>query len=241
MLRPLKSLLRESLPQPLREFVEDVRYLGLPMPFRAVRPHSLLSNLNLFFLQELALRCDRLCVPGDFVECGVYRGRSAGVLGYAAIRSPFDRRLWLYDAFMGMPVASVHDDDYSRSIQGKYVGSEVQTRRILWRLGIPENRFKIVAGWFEDTLPKSESFPVALLHIDCDFYNPVKLTLETFYDWLEPLGYVVLNDYGSFQGCRKATNEFLDNLEANIPLIQIDQAAYFFQKPSSIVGSDLIG
>lgn len=227
----IKTILRRTLPQPLVESLEDIRYLGLPLPFRTVRPHTLLSNLNLFFLQELAQRVERMGIPGDFVECGVYRGGSAGVLAYEAMRSKVGRRLWLYDAFAGMPAASELDDEYSSSIEGQFVGSEAQTRRIMQRLNIPQERFKIVVGWFEDTLPQAEKPPIALLHVDCDFYDPVKLSLQTFYNCVEPGGYIVFNDYGSFQGCRIATDEFLSHLGEKIQLMQIDQEAYYFQKP----------
>lgn len=194
----------------------------------------MLSNLNLFFLQELVRRINRLAIPGDIVECGVYKGGSAGVLGYEAIRSPIKRRLWLFDAFAGMPAASAADDDYSRSLQGEYIGSEAQTRRILYRLGIPEDMFRITIGWLEDTLPKPEDFQIALLHVDCDFYSPVKTTLETFYRRVAPGGFVVLNDYGCFPGCKAATDEFLEKLTPKVFLAQIDQDAYCFQKPRSL-------
>jgi O-methyltransferase len=190
----------------------------------------MLSCINLFFLQELARRSDALELRGDFVECGVYRGGSAGVLGYQAMRSPANRRLRLYDAFAGMPAASKRDDDYSRSLQGQFVGSEAQTRRILHRLGVAESRYEIVRGWFEDTLPRAEPRPVSLLHVDCDFYDPVKLTLETFYPLVERNGFIVLNDYGAFAGCRAAADEFLDKTGAQGSLNQIDQDAYYFQK-----------
>jgi len=231
----VKAFFRRTLPQPFWECADYIRYYGLPEPLRTVRPYTMLSTLNLYFLQELTRRADRLGVLGDFVECGVYRGGSAGVLGYEAVRSTYQRRLWLYDSFAGMPVASRYDDDYSRSIEGKYIGSETQTRRILQRLRVPKERFSIDVGWFEDTLPKSERFPIALLHVDCDFYNPVKLTLETFYSRVEPLGFIVLNDYGCFQGCRTATDEFLAKPGITAPLMQIDRDAYYFQKPSRVV------
>jgi O-methyltransferase len=81
-----KVVLQKILPQPLLELAYTFRYFGFPEPFRTVRPYSLLSNLNLFFLQELAQRLDREEIAGNFVECGVYRGGSAGILGYEAIR-----------------------------------------------------------------------------------------------------------------------------------------------------------
>ncbi|HEY9651911.1 MAG TPA: TylF/MycF/NovP-related O-methyltransferase, partial [Coleofasciculaceae cyanobacterium] len=195
--------------------------------------HTLLSNLNLFFLKELTRRIEKKGVLGDFVECGVYRGGSAGLLAYEASQSRYKRNVWLYDAFQGMPKAhATNDDDYSKSIEGNFIGSEAQTLRILHRLSIPNDQFKIIKGWFKDTLPNAQKTPIALLHIDCDFYDPVKQVLETFYDSVVPGGYVILNDYGSFQGCQLATDEFMAKLEDKAALIQIDQDAYFFQKPN---------
>lgn len=231
MLKLVRQFLSDRLPEPFEEAAESLRYGGLPLPVRTVRRHSMLSYINLFFLQELARRADVLELRGDFVECGVYRGGSAGVLGYQAMRSPANRKLRLYDAFAGMPAASERDDDYSRSIQGQFVGSEAQTRRILHRLGVAESRYEIVRGWFEDTLPRAEPRPVSLLHVDCDFYDPVKLTLETFYPHVERNGFIVLNDYGGFAGCRAAADEFLGKTGAHGSLHQIDQDAYYFQKP----------
>jgi O-methyltransferase len=236
MFKSVKSItkrLHDSLPQPFKEAAENVRYFGLPDPIRTVRPYSLLTYINLFFLQELARRADDLGLRGDFVECGVYRGGSAGVLGYQAMRSAANRSLWLYDSFAGMPPASNMDDDYSRSIEGQFAGSEVQTHRILHRLGVTESRYKIIRGWFADTLPQADPRPVSLLHVDCDFYDPVKLTLETFYPHIEQNGFVILNDYGGFRGCRAATDEFLDKKALEISsLSQIDHDAYYFQKLS---------
>ena len=226
-----KVVLQKILPQPLLELAYTLRYFGFPEPFRTVRPYSLLSNLNLFFLQELAQRLDREEIAGNFVECGVYRGGSAGILGYEAIRSKFQRKLWLYDSFAGMPEAMEKDDDYSRMLKGTCLGSESQTRRILRRLNVPETQYTIVAGLFEDTLPQAEKTKIALLHIDCDFYNPVKLSLEIFYESVQAGGYVVLNDYGHFQGSRVATDEFIKNLNLELQLVQIDKDAYYFRKP----------
>jgi O-methyltransferase len=226
-----KAKLQKISPQPLLELAYDLRYFGLPEPFRTVRPHSLLSYINLFFLQELAQRLERQEIPGDFVECGVYRGGSAGVLGYEAMRSKLGRKLWLYDSFAGMPETVEKDDDSSRSLTGSYVGSEQQTRRIMHRLKVPEEQYRIVVGLFEDTFPVAERVEIALLHIDCDFYTPVKLSLEKFYEFVQPGGYVLLNDYGYFQGSRLATDEFISQLNHPVHLIQIDREAYYFQKP----------
>ena len=190
----------------------------------------MLSLINLVTLQELARRLDATKVAGDFVECGVYRGGSAGVLGDALMNSPIPRRLWLYDSFEGMPKASEKDDAHSHAIESQYVGSEDQARRILHKLRVAQDKFTIVRGRFEQTFSSVTAKPVALLHVDCDFYEPVKLTLETFYPHVVKGGFVIFNDYGSFQGCRTATDEFLAAKAIKSPLIQIDQDAYYLQK-----------
>jgi O-methyltransferase len=229
MAESLKHKILTLLPEPLRERVQAFRYRGLPEPLRTVRPHSMLSFINLVTLQELARRTDALKLEGDFVECGVYRGGSAGVLGYMMLQSPIPRKLWLYDSFEGMPPASDKDDAYSHQIESQYVGSEHQTLRIMKRLRVTPDRFTIVRGRFEQTLPGVNHAPVALLHVDCDFYDPVKLTLETFYRDVVPGGFVIFNDYGSFQGCRTAVDEFMSANQIKSPLQQIDHDAYYLQ------------
>jgi O-methyltransferase len=231
MAESLKRKILNLLPAAMQEAVQAYRYSGLPEPFRTARAHSMLTYINLFFLQELARRLDELKISGDFVECGVYRGGSAGVLGHTAMQSPFQRNLWLYDSFEGMPPASEKDDAYSHGIENQYVGSEGITRRILKNLRVPEDRYTIVRGRFEKTFGSVEPFPIGLLHADCDFYEPVRLTLETFYPQMVPGGFVIFNDYGSFRGCRTAADEFLSANGLMGRLIQIDHDAYYFQKP----------
>lgn len=231
----MRSLLRRTLPRPLISLINDVRHLGLPRELRIVMPYGLSDALTLLYLGELARRADADGIAGDFVECGVYRGASAGILGSAAVRSTAVRHLWLYDAFAGMPPAHEElDDDLARSIEGQYVGSEADTRYLMKRLEVPEETFTITSGWFDDTLSSYSGGKVALLHVDCDFYDPVKQVLEFFEDKLAPGAWVVLNDYGSFEGCRIATDDFLEKrrLEkqaAPTPIHPITEAAAFFR------------
>jgi O-methyltransferase len=181
-------------------------------------------------MEELCRRVGDERIPGDLVECGVYRGGSAGILGLEAMRS--DRRLWLFDAFAGMPAAGERDDPGAETIATGFVGSEGDTHRVLERLGVPPDRYTLVVGWLEETLPKLEKPPVALLHIDTDFHDPVKVALEQFYPHVSPGGYVVLNDYGAFEGCRLATDEFLAEHEPGAELIPMDPIAAYFRKPA---------
>jgi O-methyltransferase len=204
--------------------------MGLPEPIRTVKPFSQLSYLNLFFLQELTRRLELAGTEGDFIECGVYQGGSAGVLADAANRSSVRRHVWLYDSFSGMPMASEFDDESAHAIVGKNLGSIPTTKKILQPLGVQPHLVTIVPGWYEETLASAPRPPVALLHVDCDFYESVRLVLETFYPSVTPGGFVVIDDYGAFPGCRRAVDEFLVRQSDAGPLQQIDRDAHFLQK-----------
>jgi hypothetical protein len=225
MLRRLVTL----LPPSVAEKAYDVKYRALPFPFSVVRPHTMLSYLNLFFLQELADRLNRERVPGAFVECGVYRGGSAGILGFEACRTQPVRPLWLFDVFGAYPTPGT-DDEESMGRLREFLGSREQTCRILQRIGFPTSELHLVAGLIEDTLPTVETFPVALLHIDCNFHDAVRTCLEVLYDRVVSGGYVVLNDYGRYAGCKKAVDEFALSRCIALDLVQIDSDAYYFRK-----------
>ncbi|MDQ3675434.1 MAG: TylF/MycF family methyltransferase [Actinomycetota bacterium] len=196
---------------------------------------SLVTPLNLHLLRELVQRLGRLGIDGDIVECGVYRGGSAAVMGSAmvALTDERPRKLWLFDSFAGMPPAGERDGEFSHTLEGAYVGSQQETRRLLGQAGVPEDRFEIVTGFYADTFATIKTPRTALLHVDCDFYEPVKLTLEKFYPRLSPGGFVVLNDYGIYKGARTATDEFFDAHGLDIEPVAVDPTASFFQKPGN--------
>lgn len=200
-------------------------------PWSSAVGASLVTPLKLFFLHELTDRLGRLGIEGDIVECGVYRGGSAAVLGWAMMRLAQPRKLWLFDSFGGMPPAGEHDGEFSHRLQGRYVGSRQQTRDILTRVGVPPDRFEIVEGLYEEVYPALDPPPTALLHVDCDLYESVKLSLEKFFPVLAEGGYVVLNDYGIYKGAKEATDEFLAASGLDVELVAIDPTAAFFQKP----------
>lgn len=130
-----------------------------------------------------------------------------------------------------MPAAGEQDGAFSHTLKGTYVGSEQQTRQLLAQAGVPPDRVQIVTGLYADTFPTVEIPRIALLHVDCDFYEPVKLTLEKFYPAVAPGGFVVLNDYGIFKGARTATDEFFEVNGLDIEPVAIDPTASFFQRP----------
>ncbi len=196
-----------------------------------VRKYTMVQRPRLRTLYHLAREIDRIPISGDIVECGVYNGGSAGMLAFASRHSQPPRDLWLFDSFEGLPEASAMDGVRARDRRGTCAGDPHKVRQLMHTLGIAQARLHIIKGWFQDTFPTIQIERIALLHIDADWYESVRLCLQWFYDFVEPSGFVVLDDYGHWPGCRAAVDEFVAQRRLDVALIQVDYTGHYFQKP----------
>jgi hypothetical protein len=89
-------------------------------------------------------------------------------------------------------------------------------------------------GWFQETMTKSTSVgPIALLRLDGDGYASTKVCLESLYAQIVPGGFVIVDDYGAYDGCRKAVDEFRESRKISAYLHHIDADARYWVKPSA--------
>lgn len=191
-----------------------------------VRSHTLVSKSKLSRLYSLARRIERNAIPGAIVECGVYKGGSAALLAAASRRS---RPVWLFDSFKGLPPPGEKDGVQAHELFHEgWCGSTLDdVREIMDRVGIDRDRVHAVEGWFEETLPERAPETIALLHIDADWYDSVKTCLDRLYDRVAPGGFVVWDDYGRWEGCTRAVDEFLEAQDLSRAL----ERAHFIRKP----------
>lgn len=195
-----------------------------------VLPDTLIGPERVHNLYVLAKRIEIENIPGDVIECGVCNGGTAALLASFATRSRLDRTTWLLDSFEGMPPTTAEDGEAANAHIGKEVGDIERVKRALARVGADMSRVRIVPGWFQDTFPSVSASQIALLNIDADWYASVKLCLETFYDRVATGGFVSLDDYGHWPGCRKAVDEFFQARELPYKLQQVDYTAHWFRK-----------
>lgn len=164
-------------------------------------------------------------VHGDFVEFGVALGGS----GICLANSLQPRRRYFgFDVFGMMPPPSAIDgqevlaryktivDGQSKGIGGEpYYGyvdnllDVVKASFLTFGCPVDDERIFLIKGLFGDTLPKHYNLQIALSHIDCDWYAPVSYCLAFVWPRLSEGGYIVLDDYNEWSGCRKATDHFL--------------------------------
>jgi len=205
-----------------------------------------LSYERLVTLYQQVVYLERNQLPGALVECGVWRGGAAAMMALANLAEGSERRmLHLFDSFQGMPEPDLaHDGEEAlrwagRRGDGSLVGTGVNVAHpedvkslIIDRIGYPESSVVIHTGWFQDTLPlaRSQIGPIALLRVDGDWYESTLVVLEYLFDLVIPRGIVVIDDYGAFEGCRRATDEFLARHAPHAYLHHIDYTGRYFIK-----------
>jgi O-methyltransferase len=181
-------------------------------------------------LRRMARVCDDERVPGDFVDCGCFNGGSSVMMSSGAPA----REVWAFDSFEGLPEAGPRDPDRAGELVGQLVASEQKVREAFTRFASPE-RLHVVKGWFKESFPEAAPAvaQVAILHADGDWYESVKLTLETFEPKVSPGGFVVIDDYGHWEGAKEAALGYRAERGITAPLVEVDYTATFWRKPVS--------
>jgi O-methyltransferase len=185
-----------------------------------IRPFTMVAEASLV---DLALQVKQVLVGnilGDFVECGVWRGGAAFLMAELLRQTGVTgRKVWLFDSFEGLPSPALIDGPaamaYAKNTKSPWYFDnchasvdEVQTTAA--ELGLASYT-EIVKGWFDQTLPNNRERvgSIALLRIDCDWYSSVKCCLDNLYDQVADRGFVVLDDYYTWDGSAIAVHEFL--------------------------------
>jgi asparagine synthase (glutamine-hydrolysing) len=171
-------------------------------------------------------------IPGDFAEFGVALGGSAILIASHAEARQFHG----FDVFGMIPEPTSEKDDAkskkryqviqsgaSEGIGGEvYYGyrddllSEVRRNFARHDLRVGENGIHLHKGLFEETWPKADIAQLALVHLDCDWYDPVAYCLDAVASKLSPGGMIIIDDFHDYGGCRTAVKEFLDRNPAYV-------------------------
>jgi len=155
-------------------------------------------------------------VPGDLVECGVYRGHSLIPMGLYARELNLEKRLYGLDTFSGFGDEVQTDIELGGKASGiKKVGGFGKTSRGLVACRIRAfglaSKVTLLPGKFEASFPKLAYKRFSLVHLDCDLYESYRNCLHFFYPRLERGGVILLDEYLDpvWPGCHKAVEEFI--------------------------------
>lgn len=189
-------------------------------------PYTMTSMERRWALIKAVQYVVRRGIPGDLVEAGVWRGGSAFITARTLLQlGKPDRGLWLYDTFEGMTAPTGEDVaahtgtaaavkfDQTRSGEDRADwcrASLADVRRTMAISGYPADRIRYVAGKVEETLAAGRHpEQIALLRLDTDWYESTRVEMEILFPRLAPGGVLIIDDYGHWQGARKAVDEYL--------------------------------
>lgn len=222
--------------------LDDPEFKGL---VDTLRPYTMLSEARLWSLYHHAKDICQSQVPGNFVECGVAAGGSSALLSYIIHKhSKASRLLYSFDSFEGMPQPSDADRHGDRPAQETGWGkgtcaAPVESLMQICRFLGSESVVRPVKGLFHDTLPlfRQTVGPIAFLHLDADWYDSTMAIWISLYDQVVEGGFLQIDDYGFWEGCRKATREFFFQRGISPKVNMIDETgACFFKSSTSLFG-----
>jgi hypothetical protein len=206
--------------------------------FQTIRPYTMLSQARLFSLYNLAKAVCRENLPGNFVECGVAGGGSSALLAAVISRhSAQPRQIFSFDTFSGMPPSSERDTHAGATPQaigwgeGTCAAPESSLLEVSAKLGVA-NIVQPVRGLFSDTLPvwREKIGPIPFLHMDSDWYSSTRDILTNLFDSVVPGGRIQIDDYGFWEGCRRAVEEFAAERRLAFRLAPIDESGVWLVK-----------
>jgi O-methyltransferase len=180
--------------------------------------------------------------PGDFVECGVWRGGSAMVIAHTLMKMKnTGRKIYLYDTFEGMPKPSTEDfrvvdgssaisqwENEQKKDQLEWGNSIMafaslpEVKKNMFSTGYPKENFVFVKGKIEETVPDQVPFQIALLRLDTDWYGSTKHEMNYLYPLLVRNGVLLLDDYGHWAGAKKAVDEYFSKNDISMLLNRVD-------------------
>lgn len=202
-----------------------------------VGPYTMTSPERIRALCSAVRYIEEVGIKGAVVECGVWRGGSMMAVARTLLkRGGASRDLFLFDTFEGMTEPGLYDialtGESAESLLRK--GSRTEENNVwcyapiervaqaLTLTNYPGERIHLIPGRVEDTLSTAAPEQIALLRLDTDWYESTRYELEMLFPRLCRGGVLIIDDYGHWQGARRAVDEYMNRHQVRMLLHRID-------------------
>jgi len=172
-------------------------------------------------------------VPGDLIECGVWRGGATIFMrGVLEALDEHDRLVWVADSFAGLPAPSRRRREANLSADKfPQLAVDIATVKANFaRFDLLDERVRFLEGWFKDTLPSAPIESLSVLRLDGDYYDSTLDPLNSLYDKVSVGGYIIIDDYSLIPSCRAAVDKFRKRRGIRTPLEPVDADCVFWKK-----------
>lgn len=205
--------------------------------YNKVLPYTMTSPERIFSLCEAVKYVRDSNIEGDIVECGVWKGGSMMAVAETLLGAgDTTKELYLFDTFDGMPPPTGNDVDIAGvSAESLLDRSEKESNESVWcratldvvkqalgSTGYPSEKIHFIKGMVEQTIPEFMPGKIALLRLDTDWYESTRHEMEYLFPRLSKGGVLIVDDYGHWQGARKAVDEYLEENNVKMLLNRID-------------------
>lgn len=236
--------LRKNLKEIPADIKQDKGFMDL---YQECTPYTMTSVERMYALYNAIGYVLKQGIPGDFCECGVWKGGSSMMIALTLKKyNVTDRKIYLYDTFEGMSEPTEEDKSLTGDSAQKMLDSEDkhahgsvwcysgidEVKKNLLSTGYPEQNLFFIKGKVEDTLPVEVPGNLALLRLDTDWYESTKIEMEVLYPLLQESGVLIIDDFGHWEGAKKAVLEYFEKQRQAIMLHRIDYTGRIMIKNS---------
>jgi len=203
----------------LSDIEQDKKFWAI---YRKVKDQTLVPVERSYTLYKAVKYIIKNNIEGDLVECGVWKGGSSMLMAYSLLEAGVsDRKIYLYDTFEGMTQPGEMDGQeekdqwesgkVSDTLNNMCYSPIEEVKANMGKTGYPSDNIILVKGKVEETLPGKLPAAISLLRLDTDWYASTKHELIHLYPLLVKHGVLIVDDYGAWQGARKATDEYFSS------------------------------
>ena len=203
----------ESLGFPIKTEKKIIEFINIS------NQYSMTGNKRMHLLYQAILNTKLNNLEGDFVECGIWKG--GNVLLYKLLNDHFNlnKKIFGYDTFEGMSLPENIDIDLKGNSakdlakhKSEFLSAGVETvhNNIIKHSNL--NNIHLIKGKVEETLLSEKNLPkkISILRLDTDWYSSTKIELEILYPRLVEGGILIIDDYGHWEGSKKAVDEYFN-------------------------------
>jgi O-methyltransferase len=227
------SIQKKNNPIPM-DLIGETEFLKI---YEQCRPYTQTSIERLYSLYQSCLYVIENKIEGDLVECGVWKGGSSMMMALTFLSKGFcDKTIYMYDTYEGMSAPTEHDVAIDGELAEKKLliedkgdddsiwcfASMDEVAKNIYSTGYPTEKIKLVKGKVEETLLNDLPVKISLLRLDTDFYESTKMELEYLFPLLSEMGPLIIDDFGHWEGAKKAVLEYFEMLKIMPLLNRID-------------------
>lgn len=206
--------------------------------YNLCKPYTMTSIERMYALYNSLNYVVNNKIEGDFLECGVWKGGSSMMIAeFLASKNITNRKLYMYDTYEGMSAPTENDlnlegksADKMLKSSSKNVSDSVwcysaldEVKKNMSLTKFSQDNIVYVQGKVEDTIPNViPKDKIALLRLDTDWYESTKHELTHLYPMLQSKGVLIIDDFGYWDGAKKAVLEYFSQNKINMVLHRID-------------------